>query len=118
MSYRVAQEIRERERVAFERETFARWAKVCTIVAYVPVGETRGLNEAAGALMASWSQEDRDVFAKAAGTKRPPSVETWRLVCEVVRARPVPSMVDLDAHARALPLLRVLQGGLSAGGVR
>jgi hypothetical protein len=115
LSYAVAQEIRERQRVAFERETFNRWRKVCTIVAYVPVGETVGLNGAAATLMESWSQADRNVFAKAAGAKSAPSEETWRLVCEVVRARPVPTMADADAHTRALPLLRVL-GGLAVGG--
>jgi hypothetical protein len=94
------------------RELIARALKVSAMVTLVPACETKALNHACAALLESWPQADRDELARAAGV-RSPSEKTWELLCDVVRRRPVPTMDDLDAHTRALPLLRVLKGGRS-----
>lgn len=97
--------------------------RVALLVAFVPLGETRAANEAAAAHLAAMPQGQRNDFAAAALSEAdlrggPPSETTWALVVEVVRQRALPLETMGDAHARGLGVLRVLNGGLDAGGGR
>jgi hypothetical protein len=69
-------------------EAQARAIRVARIVAAIPVGTDARCNADALAYLESATPKQRADFArKHAGLKRPPSDETWRLVCEAVRAR-------------------------------
>ncbi len=69
-------------------EYIARQRKVDVILSNIPNGASRRHNIGTARLLRSWSQSDRDVFARNAGANSP-SNETWKLVVEAVEERKV-----------------------------
>lgn len=91
----------DRRSTVYEHE--ARREKVATIVAMVPAGATREENARLAAQLEAYDDGDRRAFAKAAGAKRKPSPETWRLVCVAVRTRKTAQEIEAeDAAAGAV----------------
>ena len=79
-------------------EHAARSVKVGKILALVPAGANREENKRLAKVLEAYDEDDRRAFARAAGA-RMPGAETWRLVCEAVRARKTALEIFRDATA-------------------
>lgn len=65
---------------AYEQQ--ARLEKALTLFAHLPagfVGANAVARKSCATLLRSWSQDDRNVFAIAAGCKNIPSTKTWEM---------------------------------------
>lgn len=66
----------------------ARILKVDAIVSKIPAGVSTFANINTANMMRTWTQTDRNVFARFAG-QRTPSGKTWEMVCDWVAGRKV-----------------------------
>jgi hypothetical protein len=78
----------DRRSTVYEHE--ARRVKVAKLLAHVPAGESAEANARAATLMEGWTWQERELFARAAGCRKP-GPETWLMLCNAVRARAVRS---------------------------
>jgi hypothetical protein len=78
----------------FERTGRAK--KAAIIFALVPAAASNMEAFAMAGVMEGWTQAERNRFSQAAGVARPPSEETWALLCGKVRSQ----IADRDEEAR------------------